>query len=92
MLEDADMPFEWAIMSDIIGVDGYRILLTPEIDVVETDTSYGGKENKLEIRGALTREELEYDSVLGWLTAEEVFERFKYCYENDTVIYVNDGE
>lgn len=35
----------------------------------------------------LTEEERETDSVLGNLTAEEVFKRFKYCYENDTAVY-----
>ena len=38
--------------------------------------------------GGLTEEENEdYYSVLGWLTAEEVFKRFKYCYENNTDKY-----
>ena len=92
MLKDANIPFEWANTSDIMDVDGYRILLTPEIDAVETDASCGGKENKLEIQGALTREELENDSVLGWLTAEEVFKRFKYCFENGTSIYFDEGK
>lgn len=49
--------------------------------------SHGADDNKLEIMGALTEEELEDDNTLGWLTAEEVFKRFKYCYENSTEIY-----
>lgn len=44
------------------------------------------QENKLEVRETLTREDLKYDSVFGWLTAEEVFERFKPCYENKTCV------
>ena len=38
--------------------------------------------------GALTEEEMKNDDVLGFLTAEEVFKRFKYCYENNTNVYV----
>ena len=34
----------------------------------------------------LEKEE-EDDSVLGYLTAEEVFKRFKYCYEHKTSTY-----
>ena len=48
---------------------------------------YGNENDLLEIMGGLTEEELKYDSVLGNLTAEEVFKRFKYCYENNTSIY-----
>lgn len=27
------------------------------------------------------------DDVLGYLTAEEVFKRFKYCYKHNTSVY-----
>lgn len=37
--------------------------------------SYGGAANKLEIMGLLTPEEAEYDCVVGWLDAENVFNR-----------------
>ena len=37
--------------------------------------------------GGLTEEEEEFDSVLGWLSSEEVFKRFKYCYEHNTKVY-----
>lgn len=36
-----------------------------------------GPTDSIEIMGLLTPEEEEYDSVRGWLTAEEVFERIK---------------
>ena len=42
--------------------------------------------------GGLTEEEEEYDSVLGYLTAEEVFKRFKYCWEHQTSAYREDEE
>ena len=41
----------------------------------------------LEIMGALTKEEMELDSVLGWLMPEEVAKRFEYCYRNNTGTY-----
>lgn len=50
---------------------------------IQTPYSYGGERNLLEIRGLLTDEEYEYNSVVGWLTAEEVFERIKKHYEGD---------
>lgn len=53
--------------------------------------SYGYTKGLLEIMGALTeREEKESTGVLGFLTAEEVFKRFKYCSEHNTSIYVEE--
>ena len=52
--------------------------------------SYGRDDGLLEIMGGLTKEEEENDNVLGYLTAEEVFKRFKYCYENNTSVYVKE--
>lgn len=65
----------------------YQLRLNKDIDVIEHWGSYGNEEDLLEIMGALTEEEHEHDSVLGHLTAEEVFKRFKYCCENNTSIY-----
>ena len=56
-------------------------------DAIEHTGSYGNNQDLIEICGALTTEEQENDTVLGYLTAEEVFKRFKYCYENNTNIY-----
>ncbi len=44
-------------------------------DVICHRGSYGGNEGLLEIMGLLTDEEAEYDSVVGWLTSGEVFNR-----------------
>ena len=91
-LEDANIPFAWDSVSEILGVDGYRIILflpCEQISAVEHKGSYGGSDNKIEIWGALTAEENTIDSVFGGLTAEEVFKRFKYCYENNTPIYID---
>lgn len=38
--------------------------------------------------GGLTIEEQEHDRVLGYLTADEVFKRFKYCYEHNSNYYI----
>lgn len=43
--------------------------------VIEHFGSYGNEEDKLEIMGLLTEDEEEQDSVLGFLSADEVFER-----------------
>lgn len=49
---------------------------------IEHDGSYGRQDDKIEIMGLLTDEESEYDSVVGWLTADEVFSRIKAHYES----------
>lgn len=58
-------------------------------DVVQHYASYGSERDLLEIMGGLTKEEQDCDSVLGYLTAEEVFKRFKQCYENGRSTYEN---
>lgn len=65
----------------------YQIRLGDLADAIEHCYSIGCLANKLEIMGGLTEEEMEYDSVLGYLTAEEVFKRFKYCWEHQTSVY-----
>lgn len=47
------------------------------MDVIQHQGSYGNSENKLEIMGLLTPEEEKHDSVSGWLTAEDAFERIR---------------
>lgn len=65
----------------------YQIRLGDLADAIEHCYSIGYLADKLEIMGGLTDEEMEYDSVLGYLTAEEVFKRFKYCWEHQTSAY-----
>ena len=65
----------------------YQIRLGDLADAIEHCYSIGRLADKLEIRGGLTEEEMDYDSVLGYLTAEEVFKRFKYCWEHQTSVY-----
>ena len=68
-------------------LDGYQIRLNNEVDAIEHFGSYGNSEDKIEIMGGLTEQEQQDDSVLGYLTAEEVFKRFKYCCDNKTSTY-----
>ena len=65
----------------------YQIRIGALADAIEHCYSIGCLADKLEIMGGLTDEEMEYDSVLGYLTAEEVFKRFKYCWEHQTSAY-----
>lgn len=74
MLGGANIPYE---IHQMWG--GLRIAYPNNTDVVcsviQHAFSYGGKEGYLEIMGLLTEEEGEGNSVKGWLTAEDVFER-----------------
>ena len=45
------------------------------ISVIQSYSSYGREEDLLEIMGLLTKKELKNDSVVGYLTAEDVFNR-----------------
>lgn len=67
--------------------DGEQIRVGSICDAVCHNFSYGNEDDLLEIMGALTEDEMEFDSVLGCLTPEEVAERFEYCYRNNTDIY-----
>ena len=71
--------------------NSYRIIIYKHgkrlCDVIYGYGSYGYEQGLLEIMGGLTKEENENSSVLGYLTAEEVFKRFKYCYDNETNFY-----
>lgn len=82
MLEKAKIPFEFRNI-----FNGYQICY-PEANkkkedckcvcsVIEHDGSYGHEKDMLEIMGLLTDEEAKNDSVLGWLTAEDVFMRIE---------------
>lgn len=104
MLEEANIPFEFTDdyfdAKEWIKTDrswktfypAYQIRLGNLADVVEHCYSYGEENDQLEIMGAMTKEELEQDGVLGRLTAEEVFKRFKYCWEHQTSEYVDDDK
>lgn len=85
MLEKAKIPFDF---SELHG--GYHIVY-PEFgdkcicSVIEHDFSYGREKDLLEIKGLLTEleEETLEDDVLGYLTAENVFQRIKKHWEKE---------
>ncbi len=84
MLEKAGIPFVFKEFNDFR--DGFQILY-PEgntkeeqknvCSVIEHIFSYGNEVDKLEIMGLLTDEESEFDTVKGFLSAENVFERIQ---------------
>ena len=81
MLEESNIPFEFNIRE--FGADKLYHICYPngghgrKCSVIQGKGSYGGEDNLLEIMGLLTEEEEEYDSVLGYLTAENVFDRIE---------------
>lgn len=89
MLEREGIPF--GFNNSFFGDNSYQIVVYKYdkiiCDAVQHTWSYGNNKDLIEICGGLTKEELKSDTVLGYLTAEEVFKRFKYCYENDAYVY-----
>ena len=84
MLKKAKIPFVWKEHKDFRN--GYQILYPVRGDknvcsVIEHTFSYGNEKDLLEIMGLLTKEEKENDSVLGFLTAENVFKRIEKHYK-----------
>lgn len=66
-------------------MDGWQIIYPEDgenrvMDAIEHFGSYGHEKDLLEIMGLLTPEEQENDSVLGYLTAENVFDRIERHY------------
>lgn len=89
MLEEAKIPFAFLDRRSCFST-AYQIAYpkpktcyTFKCSVIQGDYSYGGKENLLEIMGLLTKKERKQDDVLGFLTAEEVFERIKEDWKNE---------
>lgn len=63
----------------------------PLMIVYQGEYTYGGRNNLLEICGGTTLEERKEqgEEYLGYLTAENVLERIRYCYLNQTRKYIN---
>ena len=78
MLEKSFVPFEWKEF-DKPSKQGFQILYPNDenrvCSVIEHSFSCGNEKDLLEIQGLLTAEEEECDSVLGNLTADNVFQR-----------------
>ena len=80
MLSDYDIPYSVNDMFDGIQVS-YPGDETVVCSVIEHAFSYGNQVDRLEIMGLLTKEELEHDSVKGWMTAKAVFARIYKHYK-----------
>ena len=83
MLDNAKIPHRIHRLDD-----GWQVIYNPHhpdfwvADAVETRYSYGAEDDLLELAGRLlTEEELKYDSVVGGLTAKDVFERISKHWE-----------
>lgn len=76
MLEEAKIPFEFVMRPES---GGYQIIYpnekTRDCSVILHAYSYGHECGLLEIMGLLTEEESQYDDVVGFLSAEDVFAR-----------------
>ena len=85
LLERDDIPFEREEVSTVPGIELTRIQYPCDKDFVcsaiQGTYSYGGKMNLIEIMGLLTPKEEEQDEVVGYLTADEVYERIKKHYK-----------
>ena len=83
LLEHYKIPFTW----NKDHFDGCHIMYPQKgetiCSVVQFDGSYGGKHNLLEIQGLMTKKEEKEtcDTVLGYLTAEDVLKRIRKNYK-----------
>jgi len=92
MLEKEGISFEWkdeSYLFSTIGEEKYHICV-PGFDlgarivsIIQGWGTYGAEEDKLEIMGLLTNEEAEHDSVVGGLTAQDVFSRIKAAWDGE---------
>ena len=97
MLEKESIPFEFEkdeeyiiripINESIRKQDNKEPLMT----VYQGERTYGGRDDLLEICDGMTLEERKEEGscYMGYLTAELVLERIKYCYLNQTSKYIN---
>ncbi len=85
LLERDNIPFERQEVSTVPGIELTRIQYPCHKDFVcsaiQGTYSYGGKMNLIEIMGLLTPKEEEQDEVVGYLTADQVYERIKNHYK-----------
>lgn len=77
MLDENGIPNDFCPMEN--WVEGYHIHYPNRknrvCSIIMFPFSYGFADGKLEIMGLLTEEESELDEVVGYLSAEEVFQR-----------------
>lgn len=84
LLNDARIPYERdddMMYNKLVNVSIKRVKYPCNdnfvCSAIQGDYTYGGRENLIEIMGLLTDEEKQHDSVRGYLTADEVFQRIK---------------
>ena len=89
MLENAKITFDF-IKHTSPSKKGFQICYPEKggncvCSVIEHSFSYGNEKDLLEIQGLMTKEEEEeqHDSVLGFLTAENVFKRIEKHYKEN---------
>ena len=90
MLEESNIPFEFNIIRNkydfLYGLDERYQICYPKCgkdrkcSIIQGTGTYGEEQDLLEIMGLLTETEEEYDSVAGYLTAEDVFNKIKKDY------------
>ena len=77
MLTAANIPYE--LTADMLKNPDNQLWYPSRkdnvMDAISHEYSYGGDEGLIEIMGLLTEEEAEYDNVVGYLTAEDVYKR-----------------
>ena len=71
-------PHEWGWQIVVHKPDGDRF-----VSAIEGYGTCGEEVDRIEIMGLLSPEESEYDSVVGYLTAENVFARIKHYFEKN---------
>ena len=85
LLLNSEIPFD--LTTDAMGNQHNQVWYPSRdnavCDVICHEYSYGGKDGFLEMMGLLTDEEAEGDSVLGWLTADEVYRRISADYKGE---------
>lgn len=62
-------------------LDGWQLLYSPKgqkpVSVIQHSYSYGGRDDRLELEGLMTKAEKKADAIMGFMTAEEVFKRIQ---------------
>lgn len=84
MLEKENISFEYENQTQTIRgmkFERYQICCPKfenrYISIIQGHGTYGENQDLLEIMGLLTKHELQSDSVVGYLTAENIFKRIK---------------
>lgn len=87
LLKKEDVPFKEYTACDSVGKVLEVGVPMGELSCAFNTRSNGSHCGLLEIMYGLTEEEYEYDDIKGYLTANDVANRFSYCYKNQTLVY-----